>query len=160
MNQIDGACGTVREVLPDFAAGRLDASERAQVVSHIATCEECRDELELVGLLFESRVSAPVGLDDRVLEAVTRRPRPAHRPWWGLSAAAVAAIALGIGISSEDGALTNPPVDEFATEFEEGEFWVSDDGLLAGAPSLEGLSDEALMEFLEELTSEGPGGAA
>ena len=159
MTYVDGACAAVREQLPDFAARRLDGSKRAPVAAHVLECETCRDELELVGLLLGSRVSAPAGLDERVVEAITRRARPAHRPWWGLSAAAVAAIALGIGISSDGASPTSPP-EAIATEFEEGEFWVSDDGMLAGAPSFEDLSDEALMEFLEELTSETSGGAA
>jgi hypothetical protein len=37
---------------------------------------------------------------------------------------------------------------------------MSDDGLLAGAPLFDGLSDEALVALLDELSLEGPGGAA
>jgi len=160
MNQVDEVCVSVREALPDFAAGRLEKADREEVSTHIAACAMCQEELQLVGLLFAARATAPRGLDDRVLDAVTRKPRTAHRPWWGLSAAAVAAIALGVGMSSDVGAPTAPSGNDFATEFEEGEFWVSDDGMLAGAPSLDALSDEALMELLEELAAETTGGAA
>jgi hypothetical protein len=38
--------------------------------------------------------------------------------------------------------------------------WVSDDGLIAGAPALDDLSDEALMTLLDELGADGSGGAA
>ena len=160
MNQVDEVCVGVRELLPDFVAERLDKVDRETIATHIAACAMCQEELELVRLLFAARATVPQGLDDRVLDAVTRPPRPAHRPWWGLSAAAVAAIALGVGISSDPGVSTAPSDSDFATEFEEGEFWVSDDGMLAGAPSLDALSDEALMELLEELAAETPGGAA
>jgi hypothetical protein len=175
MNEVHGTrpgggapwdCGDVREWLPDHVAGRLDAEARSGVEAHLSACASCAEELELVRLLHAGRPRVPEELPDRILEAVrgeaVRRPRAsARRPWWGLSAAAVAAIALGIGIASDDStSIPSSPPETLASEFEEGEFWVSDDGLLAGAPSLEGLSDEALMELLEELNTEGPGGSA
>jgi hypothetical protein len=98
-------------------------------------------------------------LADRVVVAV-QRPRPrATRPWWGLSAAAVAALAIGIGVNSERNALGSVSGLDLASEFEEGELWLSDDGLLAGAPEFDALTDEALLELLEELTSEIGGGS-
>ena len=36
----------------------------------------------------------------------------------------------------------------------QGNLWLSDDGLIAGAPTLDGLSDEALKELLQELLTE------
>ena len=44
MSQTD--CGTIREHLPDFAAGRLAAEAVAAVESHLPGCAECRAELE------------------------------------------------------------------------------------------------------------------
>ena len=161
MNHFETECGEIRELLPDYAADRLEPEAHARVDAHIATCDMCREELELVGMLYSTRVAPPAGLDERVVGALGRRRRVAHRPWWGLSAAAVAAVALGIGISSGPDGVTDPlQVQPIATEFEEGDFWMSDDGMLAGAPSLEDLSDEALQQLLEELASETPGGAA
>jgi anti-sigma factor RsiW len=161
MNDIETGCAEVRELLPDYAAGRLEETVAGRVDEHVATCDECREELDLVGMLFATRVAPPAGLDDRVVSALGRRTTVAHRPWWGLSAAAVAAVAVGIGISSgptvTTDSLQGAPI---ATEFEEGAFWVSDDGLLAGAPAVEDLSDEALEQLLEELAAETPGGAA
>ena len=154
-------CGSVREWLPDHAAGRLDQVRSARVDGHVASCEECREELDLIVLLRAGTPGAPEGLSDRVVQAVTSRRRPAHRPWWGLSAAAVAAIALGIGIASDQGGVPTAGSSEgFASEFEEGEFWVSDDAMLAGAPTLEELTDEELAALLEELLAETPGGEA
>ena len=161
MNDIETGCADVRELLPDYAAGRLEEAAAARIERHVGACDECREELDLVGMLLSTRVAPPVGLDDRIVSSIGRRRMVAHRPWWGLSAAAVAAVALGIGISSGPTGTTDPlQIEPVATEFEEGDFWVSDDGLLAGAPALEDLSDEALEQLLEELAAETPGGAA
>ncbi len=153
----DRTCGALREQVPDLAAGRLAAEEASSLSRHVALCEACREELALARLLLDGRAEAPAGLERRVLEAV-RRDRPGvGRPWWALSAAAVAALALGIGIVSEPAGEVEVP--GYAYEVEEGTFWSSEDGLIAGAPTFEGLSDEALAQLLAELTAGGPGGA-
>jgi hypothetical protein len=51
-------------------------------------------------------------------------------------------------------------VPAFVSEAEEGEIWLSDDGLVAGAPAFDDLSDEALLELLDELSSTSTGGTA
>jgi hypothetical protein len=153
-------CAEVRELLPDHAAGRLGSVPARLVREHVSACAECAEELALISLLLDAAPSVPGGLSDRVVRAVTTRRRPAHRPWWGLSAAAAAAVALGIGIRSDQGGVPAPAGTDFASEFEEGEFFVSDDAMLAGAPSLDELTDDELAELLEELTSDAPGGQA
>jgi len=159
MNEVD--CGSIRESIPDLVANRLVADDVAGVEGHVATCGECRAELELAQIVFAGRAAVPEGLGDRVIEAVRRDRRVPGRPWWGVSAAAVAALALGIGIVSEPSATFDADVPDFAYEVEEGEVWLSDDGLLAGAPAFDDLSDEALLQLLDELASGGaPGGAA
>ena len=158
MSEFVSDCAEARELLPDRVARRLGPDAAASVDRHVAACHDCRAELELVGLLAEARVSPPSGLEERIVAALAvPRPRP-RRPWWGLSAAAVAAVALGIGMSSDPSVSTG--ADLVATEFDEGGLWVSDDGMLAGAPALDELTDEALAELLEELAAELPGGAA
>ena len=152
MSQTD--CGTIREYLPDFAAGRLGDEVRAAVEAHLPSCGECRAELELIQMLRAAPPVIPDMLADEVVSAVRTSQRPSRRPWWGISAAAVAALALGIGVSTDRPETVTGPVPEFASETEEGEVWLSDDGLLAGAPSIDGLSDEALMELLDELAGE------
>lgn len=154
------ACGSIRELLPDMAASRLSVDLVPAVEEHVAGCEECRAELELLQLLTSSAPAAPAGLEARLHRAVhPRRGSGVQRPWWGLTAAAVAALAVGIGVSSETepGADAAPPA--YAMEVEQGDVWSSEDGLLAGAPALDGLSDEALLELLDELDAGRPGGA-
>ena len=158
MNDID--CAAARELIPDFVASRLASEEADQVERHVQTCADCLAELELAQILFASRASVPEALLERILRnSVTVRAAPA-RTWWGVSAAAVAALALGIGITADPAPETPAEVPGFATETEEGEVWLSDDGLLAGAPALDDLSDEALLQLLDELTVGPSGGAA
>ena len=153
-------CGEARERLPELASGRLGAEAAVEVEAHLETCGECRAEFELVRLLHGSTPVAPAGLDARVVAALRARRTTVRRPWWGVSAAAVAALALGIGISSQPGPIVETDVPAYAFEAEEESLWSSDDGLLAGAPSLDGLSDEALHQLLDELAVGSAGGAA
>lgn len=153
-------CGRVREQIPDYVAGALDAEQRAMVESHARACAACRAELELAQVLFDSRPAVPAALIGRLERAVAAdRPAPT-RTWWGLSAAAIAALALGIGISSSGAPEAATDVPGYAYEADEGEIWLSDDGLLAGAPALGELSDEALLELLDELSTGSGGGTA
>lgn len=151
-------CGEMRELLPLHAAGVL--SDSAEFEAHVSTCDDCRAELALVHALLSSRPSAPAGLADQIALAVRSSRRQRAQPWWGLTAAAVAALALGIGVTSSSVGPVDVMAPEFATELEEEDLWVSGDGLLAGAPALEALSDEALEQLLDELEFDGDGGSA
>jgi anti-sigma factor RsiW len=155
----DTTCGTIRELIPDFIGSRLAEEAVETVERHLAECGECRAELELAQMIFASRARAPEGLLDRVTRVTAESRHAPSRTWWGVSAAAVAALALGIGISSERAEMT-VDVPGFAYEAEEGDVWSSDDGLIAGAPLFDGLSDESLLQLLDELSVGSPGGAA
>jgi anti-sigma factor ChrR (cupin superfamily) len=48
------------ERLPWFADGKLDPAEAAVVASHVATCDDCRDEVEALCSMYRSlRTAAP-----------------------------------------------------------------------------------------------------
>jgi anti-sigma factor RsiW len=157
----DFTCETVRELIPDFVRSRLGAGDLETVDTHVAGCVACRAELELVQAILAGRLRAPAGLAERVMRAVLVDRRAPARPWWGLTAAAVAALALGIGMSSEQ-----PPaildVPGFAQEAQD--LWLSEDGFVAGAPMFDemfaDLSDDALMALLDELSLDQSGGSA
>jgi anti-sigma factor RsiW len=154
----DAGCERVRELIPDYVSGGLAAPERARVDAHVRACAECGAELALAGVLFASRPAVPASLLGRIERAARAdRRTPAHT-WWGVSAAAIAALALGIGIMSNAATESGAEVPGYAYEAEEGEIWVSDDGLVAGAPALEELSDEALLQLLDELSTGAGGG--
>ena len=157
----EARCEMVRERLPDFIGGRLAPADAALVEAHLGGCPECGDEAALLRLLFAARPAAPAELERRIEGSTRRARRGAYHPWWGLAAASVAAVALGIGVMSRD----TPAVEEvevpgIVAEVEETSLWVADDGLVAGAPALEGLSDEALLLLLDEMGTESTGGAA
>jgi hypothetical protein len=70
----------------------------------------------------------------------------------------VAAVALGVGVHSWNGTPAAPeatlePVPGYAMDEEE--LWLSEDGEIAGAPTLDDVSDEVLLEFLQELNTGG-----
>ena len=155
----DFECGRVRELIPDFVGSRLTAEDLEAVEGHLTECRECRAELELAQSILASRPLVPDGLLAKITAAVAAERRTHARPWWGISAAAVAALALGIGLSSQRAEV---PLDVpgFAYEAEEGDVWLSDDGLVAGAPLFDGLSDEALLTLLDEIMVDGAGGSA
>lgn len=152
-------CATIREMIADVAAGRMAGEAAGVVETHVVGCGDCRGELDLARSLYETRPRVSVDMSGRVLTALRRRRRMDQRPVWGLAAAAVAALALGIGISSGP-ATDSSSTDELATDVAEEELWLSDDGVLAGAPMIETLSDEALAELLEELAAPSNGGQA
>ena len=146
-------CGVIREWIPDHAMGCGEPRESESVVAHVLTCEDCRAELALVRLLASSGPRVPRGLAQRIQAAVLFERRTVRRPWWGISAAAIAALAIGIGLKS--GPYTVVEAPGFAYEASEDGLWLGDDGVIAGAPVLDGLSDEALGELLEELSALG-----
>ncbi|MCG6958186.1 MAG: zf-HC2 domain-containing protein [Gemmatimonadetes bacterium] len=153
-------CEFARELIPDLVGGRLAAEEAARVGSHLETCDACRAEADFVRLLFASRPVAPRELVSRVREAVRAGEGSARRPWWGLAAAAVAVLALGIGVASRGATEATAPVPGFVAEGTAVNVWFADDGMIAGAPALDGLSDDALQALLDELGSGGTGGTA
>lgn len=154
MNRID--CGAVREMLPDVVAPDGADEARGLVERHTAECEACAAELALVRALRRTRPEPTPALANRLERLVRYERQVVHRPWWGLTAAAVAALALGIGFSA--GADNEVAAPAFALEVEEGWPWTSADGLVAGGPVFDELSDEALARLLDDLADD-QGGA-
>ena len=75
------SCQEVRELFSAAVDGGLSVDEQARLDAHVASCADCRRELErferTVSLLREAEpVRAPAGFVDRVLAAA--RPEP----WW------------------------------------------------------------------------------
>ena len=169
-------CERVCDLLPDWVEGRLEADEAAAIRTHVESCAECAAEAEVVRLIATAGpVSAPEGLEARVVAATLAaardlrvsggsqsdvrpiRPRWAV-PQWALGAAAVLVLALGTPLlmdrmadSSDADTIVDTPVEIAAVEDPIATVWASDDGLIAGAPVLETLTDEELALLLEEM---------
>jgi hypothetical protein len=163
-------CEKVGELLPDWVAEILEDQRVAEVREHLSSCAECADEEKLIRTLFESRPRAPQGLEariqNRVREEMARSgdspaavvPLERRRLWawslaptWGLSAAALVVLSLGIGVLWEGRSpeVTLEPL-EVAVEEPVPEAWLWDDGMVAGAPVYDGLTDEELEALIEE----------
>lgn len=91
----------IREQLPEYLSGTLSARRRAEVEAHLAGCEDCADELELLRLVREAYAEATpeVNVNAIVAALPKRAARPAIRSWRRSHAfqiaAAVSFIALG-----------------------------------------------------------------
>jgi anti-sigma factor RsiW len=70
----------MRELLPELAAGTLDADARARVEAHVAGCAECASELETLRLVRASFTGAPVLDTRRIVAAIPRPPLQGSRP--------------------------------------------------------------------------------
>ena len=94
---IDCPNGDVRDVLPDFLHGRLDAFRRAEVELHLAECEACREELSLLRALRATMSHTPRVHVEAIAGAIAPYRAPVRQSWatgWR-TAAAIAAIAVG-----------------------------------------------------------------
>ena len=60
----------IQEMLPDLLHGTLTADARGRVEAHLATCEECRDELTVLRTVQSAAVFAPAIDIDRVVRQI------------------------------------------------------------------------------------------
>lgn len=94
----------IRELLPEYLSGTLSDVRRSEVSSHVASCEDCAEELALLQLIRQAyAASTPAVNVSAIVAKLPRKPsRPAMRSWRPSQAiqiaAAVSFIALG-GIS-------------------------------------------------------------
>jgi hypothetical protein len=141
----------VKDLLPEFVRGELGDERRRWVVEHVTICADCQEEVELLQRIGSDTVRVPAGLAYDIKDALARDHVSARRSvrWRVPAAAAAVALALGTAVVwervrslPEVGPLGREP---FAV------VWPSDDADVAGAPILEGLSDDDLMLLFEEL---------
>jgi anti-sigma factor RsiW len=104
--------GEMRDQLPAYVHGRLDAATRAAVEAHIAGCAECATELALLHSARRVINAGTPTVDVRRIVAALPAPpaarrvarvpgiRPARKPVWSTLriAAALATVAIG-GVS-------------------------------------------------------------
>ncbi len=97
----------LRESLAECALEVLDGRQRAAVMAHVETCEECDAELRALSSTSEALVTVPVaqdpplGFESRVMDRIRRSDAPvALRRWRPLHLAAAATVfvaAVGVG---------------------------------------------------------------
>lgn len=161
-------CKDVQDQLPEWISGALDLDQVNAVEAHLSSCPSCAEEASLVRTLIGARPRPPAGLQERIQARVReemardRRPgripalRPGrwrpHAPVWAVSAAALVIVSLGIGVLWKDGTpeVMVDPV-EVASQEPLPEAWLWDDGVVAGAPVYDDLTDEELQALIEEM---------
>src|SRR6266581_3477969 len=57
----------IQEMLPDLLHGSLDDRAKRQVETHLATCESCREDLDVIRTVKTAAVFAPAIDVDRVV---------------------------------------------------------------------------------------------
>lgn len=156
------SCSEARERLPDHVTGRLSDEELRRSDDHLRACSGCAAEAELLEALLGSRAEPPPGLASRIRGAVLhdRTPggaapgdAPSRGPGRGwLAAAAGLVLALGLGLlwqevvpGPAEGPLARVALDPVP------ETWMDDEAVVAGAPVLDDLDDDALLALLEEM---------
>lgn len=161
------SCEDVRDLLPEYASGALDGEGAGRVEEHLKACDGCSEELRLVRMVLDEKPEAPPGLRDAIMARISEESmaqaeggaqvlplRPTRRRWapaWGLSAAALVVVSLGIGVVwSQFGGNGEVPL-EVSLQEPLPEAWLWDDGIVAGGLNVDGLSDEELEALLEEL---------
>ena len=163
------ACDDIRDRLPDLILGALDPGTKQEVEAHLLACGECREERELLEALRRARPEPPEGLEARIqarlqAELGSEEPKVAGsiRPWIPTSALRAAAVViLSLGVALVWNRMTTPgtevqqePIQVVLAEEPLPEAYLWDDGIVAGAPVFDGLSEEDLLILLEEMEGE------
>jgi anti-sigma factor RsiW len=163
-------CDEVRDHLPGWVLGELPEREAEEIRTHLSSCPDCREEEAVVRGVLHSRPPVPPELAGRIRARLRQElgeapdltaadpaviPLPRKIRWvpaWALSAAALVILSLGIGVvwNGETPETTVDPM-EVAVEEPLPEAWLWDDGIVAGAPTFDGLSDEELEALIQEL---------
>jgi len=95
----------IREILPDLLHGKLDAAASARVEAHVASCEECTEDLEVLRKVRSAVVFIPPIDVDRVVRQLppyrmivpaARAPARSRAVSW-LVAASLVVVVLGGG---------------------------------------------------------------
>jgi anti-sigma factor RsiW len=99
----------MRELLPELAAGTLDARTRARVEEHVANCAECASELATLKLVRGAYAAPPAIDTTRIVAALPKPPVAApasssarsRRRWmdWRVAAALTMITVGGLSVA-------------------------------------------------------------
>jgi anti-sigma factor RsiW len=99
----------MRELLPELAAGTLDAATRSRLERHVASCAECASELETLRLVRSAYRTAPSVDVNRIVASLPKRSTPERavkggapvRRWmdWRIAAALTMITVGGLSVA-------------------------------------------------------------
>ena len=108
----------IREMLPDLLHGALDAGAVARAEAHLASCEECRADLQVLRTVKSAAVFTPVIDVDQVVRrippyskivpAVETPARSRLGSWLVAATVAIAVVGVGSMVVTRQGATTAP----------------------------------------------------
>ena len=147
--------GDVQEMLPDLLHRTLAPDVRGRVAAHVATCEECTEELRVLRTVQNTAVFAPeIDVDkvvrqippyQRIVPVAELPARQGKRPrlvsW--LVAASLAISVVGVGsvlMTPQDAAIAPTPVAVAMRA-----------PALALAADVDGLSDGNLVQLMNDM---------
>lgn len=127
------------ELLAGYVERSLDPDERARVESHLATCDRCREEVELASeahgaLTSLPELEPPAGIPLAVRREMRREPRRAPSRLPRIAGIAAAAAVLAAGAIFVFSKIDLGPQGEAATEAGGGERPAADSGATAPMP--------------------------
>jgi hypothetical protein len=117
-------CTQVEESATEYALGILPPEEARAVSAHVLSCPRCRAEVEEIRDLGDQLLDLvpdaepPLGLDDRILATVSRRPR--RRIWLAAGATIAAAAAAAAIVAASVGSHHPTPVQLAGTLVQNG----------------------------------------
>lgn len=109
MTFLNPECTEVHADLSEFALGILTGRERSRVLEHVASCAQCRVELEAFSAVSDRLVALapqaepPVGFESRLIDryhAESRRPPRRAVRIVSLAAAALALVVVGFTLGN------------------------------------------------------------
>jgi hypothetical protein len=108
----------IREMLPDLLHGALGAGAIERAEAHLASCEECRAELQVLRVVKSAAVFAPtIDVDQvvrrippysRIVPAVEVPARSRLVSWLVAATVAIAFVGVGSMLVTRQGATTAP----------------------------------------------------
>jgi anti-sigma factor RsiW len=153
MNQPD--CAVSKDLLPAYLAGELSGDESEAVRSHLAACEDCRVEADLIERIRRTtpqpRAALGASVRDGIRSGSGGRAGGISRHWW-IAAAATVVLSLGTGLVWQQ--MQGDPLPIMIAEQVDNDFWPGDETLLAGGLDWDDLSDEELTVLLEDWDDE------
>lgn len=146
----------IREQLPEYLRGTLSDARRSEVAAHLATCEDCTEELALLQLVREAYATQTPAVNvSAIVSALPRRSaKPAVRSWRRSHAIQIAAaisfitlggISLAVARSFFNGAPSSTTTDTVVA--------VSTETPISFAGGVSDLGDEDLEALLTALES-------